>query len=147
MVTIVNIKPDTWDLLRGQILMFSTHTHTKQLCEVMKSLKGGCLFTLYAVVCCLIAKPCPTLCNPMDCSTPGFTILPSLLEFTQTHVHWVSDAIQPSHPLSSPSPLAFNLYQHQGLFQWVNSSHQVTKVLKRQFQHQSFQWTFRTDFL
>ena len=70
-----------------------------------------------------------------------------LLESTQTHVHWVSDAIQPSHPLSSPSPPAFHLSQHQGLFQWVSSSHQVTEVLEFQLQHQSFQWIFRTDSL
>ena len=70
-----------------------------------------------------------------------------LLESTQTHVHWVSDAIQPSHPLSSPSPPAPNPYQHQGLLKWVSSSHEVTKVLEFQLQHQSFQWTPRTDFL
>ena len=64
---------------------------------------------------------------------------------TQTHAHWVSDAIQPSHPLLSPSPLALNLSQHQDLFQWVSSSHQVAKALEFQHQHQSFQWTLRTD--
>ena len=63
-----------------------------------------------------------------------------------THVHWVSDDIQPSHPLSTPSPASFNLSQHHGLFKWVSSSHQVAKVLKFQVQHQSFQWIFRTDF-
>ena len=89
----------------------------------------------------------PTLCNPMDCSTPGFSVHHQLPGFTQTHVHWVSDAIQPSHPLSSPSPPAFNLPQHQGLFQGVSSSHQVAKVFELQLQHQSFQWIFRTDFL
>ena len=68
-------------------------------------------------------------------------------EFTQTHGHWVSDAIRPSHPLSSPSPPAFNLSQHQGLFKWVSSSYQVAKALEFQLQHQSFQWLFRTDFL
>ena len=67
-------------------------------------------------------------------------------ELAQTHVHWVGEAIQPSRPLSSPSPPAFNLSQHQGLFRWVNSSHQVAKVLEFQLQHQSFQWIFRTDF-
>ena len=67
--------------------------------------------------------------------------------FTQTHVHWVIDAIQPSHPLSSPSPPAFNLSQHQGLFKWVSFSHQVAKILEFQLQHQSFQWIFITDFL
>ena len=82
----------------------------------------------------------------MDCNMPGLPVHYQLLEFTQTHVHWVSDAIQPSHPLLSPSPLAFNFSQHQGLFQSVSSSHQVAKILELQLQHQSFQWTFRTDF-
>ena len=66
-----------------------------------------------------VTQLCPTLCDPTDCSTPGLPVHRQLLEFTQTHVHWVGDAIQPSHPLSSPSPPAFNLSQHQGLFQWV----------------------------
>ena len=73
----------------------------------------------------------PTLCNPMNCSTPGLPVHHQLPEFTQTHVHWVSDAIQPSHPLLSPSP-APNPSQHQSLFQWVNSSHEVAKVLEFQ---------------
>ena len=90
---------------------------------------------------------CLTLCDPMDCSTPCFPVLHHLPELVQTHVHWVSDVIQPSHPLSSPSSPALNLSQHQGLFQWVSSSHQVAKVLELQFQHQSFQWIFRVDFL
>ena len=83
----------------------------------------------------------------MDGSTPGFPVFHYLLEFSQTHVHWVSDAIQLSHPLSSPSPPSFNLSLHQGLFQWVSSSHQVAKVLEFRLEHQSFQWTPRTDFL
>ena len=74
-----------------------------------------------------VAQLCPTLCNPMDCSTPGLPVHHQLPEFTQTHVHWVGDAIQPSHPLLSPSPPAFNLSQHQVLFQWVSSLHQVAK--------------------
>ena len=82
----------------------------------------------------------------MDCSTPGLPVHYQLPEFAQTHVHWVSDAIQPSHPLLSPSPPAFNLSQHQGLFKWVSSSHQVAKGLEFQLQHQSFQCIFRTDF-
>ena len=94
-----------------------------------------------------VAQLCLTLCHPMDCSRPGFPVHHWLLEHTQTHVHRVSDAIQPSHPLSSPFPPAFNLSQHQGLFQWVGSLHQVAKVLELQLQHQSFQWLFRTDFL
>ena len=83
----------------------------------------------------------------MDCSMPGLPVHYQLPELTQTHVHWVGDAIQPSHPLLSPSPPAFNLSQHQGLFQWVNSSHQVAKVLEFQLQHPFFQWIFRADFL
>ena len=85
--------------------------------------------------------------TPWTCSMPGLPVPHQLLEFTQTHVHWVSDAIQPPHPLSSPSPPAFSLSQHQGLFKWVSSSHQVAKVLEFQLQHQSFQWIFKTDFL
>ena len=87
------------------------------------------------------------LCKCMDSSTPGFPVFHYLPEFPQTHVLWVSDTIQPSHPLPSPSPTAFSLSQHQGLFQWVASSHQAAKMLQIQSQHQSFQWIFRTDFL
>ena len=94
-----------------------------------------------------VTQLCPTLCDPMNRSTPGLPVHHQLPEFTQTHVHWVCDAIQPSHPLSSPSPPAPNPSQHQGLFQWVSSSHQVAKVLEFQLQHQSFQWTPRTDLL
>ena len=94
-----------------------------------------------------VAQLCLTLCNPMDCSTSVFSVHHQLPELAQTHVHRVSDDIQPSHPLSSSSPPAFNLSQHQGLFQWVSSLHQVAKVLEFQLQHQSFQWIFRTDFL
>ena len=86
-----------------------------------------------------VAQLCSTLCNPVDCCTPGHPVHHQLLEFTQIHVHRVGDAIPPSHPLSSPSPPAFNLSQHQGLFKRVSSSHQVTKILELQFQHQSFQ--------
>ena len=92
-------------------------------------------------------QSCLTLCNPMACSMPGLLVHHQLPEPTQTHIHWVSDAIQPSHPLSSPSPPAFNLSQHQGLFQWVSSSHKMAKVLELHLQHQSFRWIFRTDFL
>ena len=93
-----------------------------------------------------LTQSCPTLCNPMNHSTPGFPVHHQLLEFTQTHVHRVSDAIQPSHPLSSPPP-APNPSQHQSLFQCVNSSHEVAKVLECHPQHQSFQWTPRTGLL
>ena len=93
-------------------------------------------------------QSCPTLCNPnpMDCSMPGFPVLHHLPEFAQANVHWVGDAIQPSHPLSSPTP-AFNLSHNQGLFKWVSSSQEVAKVLEFQHQHQSFQWILRTEFL
>ena len=94
-----------------------------------------------------VAQSCPTLCNLMDCSMPGFPVHHQLPGLAQTHVHQIGNATQSSHPLSSPSPSAFNLSQHQGLFKWVNSSHQVAKVLEFQLQHQSFQWIFRTDFL
>ena len=91
-----------------------------------------------------VAQSCPTLCDPMNHSTPGFPVHHQLPESTQTHVHQVDDAIQPSHPLLSLTPPALNLSQHQGLFQWVGSSQQV---LEFQLQHHSFQWIFRTDFL
>ena len=91
-----------------------------------------------------IARSCPTLCDPMDWSTSGFPVCHQLPHLAQTHVHWDGDASQPSHLLSSPSPPAFNLSQHQGLFQWVSSSHEVAKVLEFQLQHQSF-ISFRND--
>ena len=106
-------------------------------------LKSLCIIIQFSSV----AQSFPTLGNPMDCSTPGFPVHHQFLELAQTHVCQVEDAIQPSHPLSSPSPPTFILSQNQGLFKWVSSSHQVAKVLKFQLQHQSFQWTFRTDFL
>ena len=108
-------------------------------------------FTSWSSVCLLsvssVAQSCLTLCDPMDYSTPGLPDYHQLPEFTQTHVHWVGDAIQPSHPLSSPSPPAFSFSQHQGFFQWVNSLHQVAKLLEFQLQPQSFPWIFTTDFL
>ena len=94
-----------------------------------------------------VAQFCLTLCGPVDCSTPGFPVHHQLPELTQIHVHWIGDAIQPSHPLLSPSPLAFSLSQHRYLFQWVSSSHQMAKVLELQLQLQSFQRIFRTYFL
>ena len=93
-----------------------------------------------------VCQLCPTLCKPMDCSLPDFPVHHQLPGVTQTYVHWVSDAINTSH-LSSLSPPTFSLSKHQGLFQWVSSSHQVAKVMEFQLQHQAFQWIFRTDFL
>ena len=89
-------------------------------------------FTQYQkpwICCCSVTKSYPALCNPLGCSMPAFPVYHQLLQFAQTHVHWVGDMIQPSHPLSSPFP-AFNLAQYQGLFQWVGSSHQVASVLE-----------------
>ena len=94
-----------------------------------------------------VIQSCSTLCDPMVCSTPGLPVHYQLPEFTQTHVHWIGDAVQSSHPLLSPSPPVFNLSQHQGLFKWVSSSHLMAKGLEFQLQHQCFQWIFRTDFL
>ena len=94
-----------------------------------------------------VAQSCPTLFDPMNRSTPGLPVHHQLPEFTQTHIHGVGDAIQPSHPLSSPSPPAPNPSQHQSLFQGVNSSHEVAKILESQLQHHSFQRTPRTDLL
>ena len=114
------------------------------------SIHNFCLSANIALTVCFfhissVAQSCLTLWDPMNHSTPGLPVYHQLPEFTQTHVHRVSDAIQPSHPLSSLSPPAPNSSQHQNLFQWVNSSHEVAKVLE--FQHQSFQWTPRTDLL
>ena len=109
------------------------------------------LFNLYAefssVQFSSITQSCPTLCDPMNRSTPGIPVHHQLPEFTQTHIHRVSDAIQPSHPLLSPFPPDPDPSQHQSLFQWVNSSHEVAKVLEFQPQHQSLQWTPRTGLL
>ena len=91
-----------------------------------------------------VPPSCLTFYDLMDCSTPGFPVHHQFPELAQTHVHWVGDAIQPSHPQLFPSP-AFNFSQHQRLFQWVTSLHQLAKVLEFQLQHQSFQWIFGTD--
>ena len=125
---ISNVK--AW--LNPWILLFFSHTSTNQSLTLPVTTSNlppqmghfsPCL--LYSSV----AQSCLTLCNPMDHIMPGFPVHHQLPEFIQTHVHWVSDAIQPSHPLSSPSPSSLNLSQHQGLFQGVSSSHQVAKVL------------------
>ena len=119
-----------------------THTHKNKGIQTLKI-----VIKSHSVQFSSVAQSCLTLCNPMNRSTPGLPVHHQLPEFNQTHVHRVSDAIQPSHPLLSPSPPAPNPSQHQSLFQWISSSHQVAKVLEFQLQHQSFQWTFRTDFL
>ena len=95
--------------------------------------------------CCWVAQSCSTLCDPVDCITPAFLVLHHLPKLVQTHVHWVGDAIQPSHALPSPSPPVLNLSQYQGLFKWVSSLHHVAKVLDLQLQHLSFQWILGVD--
>ena len=95
----------------------------------------------------LVTQSCPTLCDTMNCSMLGLPVHHQLPELTQTHVHWIDDAIQPSYPLSFPCPPTFNHSQNQGLFKWINSSHQVAKGLEFQLQHQSFQWISRIDLL
>ena len=106
-------------------------------------------FTIFKVSCSCcypVAQSCLTLCDSMDCSTQGFPVLHYLLEFAYINAHWVSDAIQPSHPLPPTLVPALNLSQHQGVLKWIGSSHQLVKVLELQLQHQSFQWIFRVDF-
>ena len=144
-------RPETWvpSLDREDLLEEGTATHSSILAwrilwtEEPGRLQPIVLQTVRHSWSYLARMPC----DPMDCSTPGLPVLHHLTELAQTHVHWVCDAIQPSHPMSSPSPPAFNLFQHQGLFQWVSSSHQVAKVLELQLQPQSFKWIFGTDLL
>ena len=94
-------------------------------------------YLLWSCCCCSVTQSCPTLCDPMDCSMPGLPVPHHLPKFAQVHVHCFSDAIQPSHPLTPSSSSALNLSQHQGLFQWVSSAHQMTKILDFKLQHQS----------
>ena len=103
-----------------------------------------CIY-IYGYGCCSVAKSSLILCDPMNCPMPVFPVLRYLPEFAETCIHWVSDAIRPSHSLSPPSPLALNISQHQGVFHGVSSLHQLAKGLE--LQHQSFQWIFRVDFL
>ena len=133
-----------------------THTHTHHRVCHFNHLKWqfSCINYIHNVVNLFssvqfssVAQSCLTFFDPMNRSMPGLPVHHQLPEFTQTHVHRVGDAIQPSHPLSAPSPPAPNPSQHQGLFQWVISLHEVAKVLEFQLQHQSFQWTPSIDLL
>ena len=101
---------------------------------------------LLCCCCCSVTQSCLSLCDPMDCSTPGFPVPHHLPKFAQVHVHCISDGFQTSYPVMPSSPSAFNLSKHQGLFQWVSSLHQMTKILEFKLQHQSFQQVFRVDF-
>ena len=122
------------------LILFPTQTKKKKTTD-------GELLGLHYSQFSSVTQSCPTLCDPMDCSIPGFPVHHQHPELSQIQVHWVGDANQLSHPLSTPSLSAFNLSQHQDLFKWVSFSHQVIKELELQFQYQSFQWVFRTDFL
>ena len=123
-----------WNFL-GKNTGVGCHFLLQLICNNL--LQNTLTYTLWCmcVCCCSVVKSCPTLCDSMWLhSTPGLPIPHYLLELAQVHVHWISDAFQPSHPLLSSSPFAFNLSQHQALFQWVNSSHQVARVLELQYQ-------------
>ena len=121
----------------GASVLFLDVGFTLSLWKFFKSYVKICACFCMWVCCCWVAQSRPAFCNPMDYSTPGFPVLHRFLAFAPTYVHWVNDAIQPPHPLLPSSPFAFSLSQHQGLFQWVSSLHQVAKVLE--LQHQSFQ--------
>ena len=138
-----NVFPICSEWIKGNYVILLA-TYIFKICVIIYNCEGQ---ASYKLIFSSVTQSCPTFCNPMDCSTPVFPVHHQLPELTQTHVHWVNDAIQQSHPLSSPSPPAFNLSQHLGLFQCVSSSHQVAKLLEFQLQHQSFQWIFRADFL
>ena len=150
-------RQDYWSALPCPSPGDLPHSGIKLASPVSPALTGGFFTTrtiwkpfLHSCCCCCcysVYQSCPTLCNPMDCSLPGFSVHHHLPEFAQIHVHWVGDAMQPYHLLSSPSSHAFNLSQHQGLLQWVGSSHEVGKILELQLQHQFFQWIFRVDCL
>ena len=127
--------------LHTQVITVSSENNSKK--KSLKELNKTRFYFQFSS----ITQLCLTLCDPMNHTMPGLPVHHQLSESTQTHVHWVGNAIQPSHPLSSPSPPALSLDQHQSLFKWDSSLHQVAKVLEFQLQHQSFQWTLRTDLL
>ena len=151
----------TYMNVHGSFIHHSPKLRTTQISQKKKKKRMNYWYTLQpgwilnvllsersqAICCHSAAQSCLTLCDRTDCSMPGFPVLHYCPEFAQTHVPWVSDAIQPSHLLSFLYPPAFNFSQHQGLFQWVSSLHEVAKALELQLQHQSFQRIFRTDFL
>ena len=142
------IEKDTCTPMFATALFTIARTWKQPRCQQMNEwMNTEIVVHIHNIQFSLVAQLCLTHCNPINCSTPGLPVHHQLQEFTETHVHRVSDAIQPSHPLSSPSPPALNPSQHQGLFQWLNYLHEVAKVLEFQLQHQSFQRTPRTDLL
>ena len=146
-ISLINSEVEHFSHTGGHLYVLLREMSVQVLGWILKSGLFLWLVLFLLVQFSSVAQLCPTLCNPMDCSMPGLPVHHPLQEFTQTHVHRVGDAIQPSHPLLAPSPPTFHLSQHQGLFQWVSSLYQVAKVLEFQLQHQSFQWIFRNDFL
>ena len=146
-LTIWTLVSKLMSLLFNMLSMFLIAFLPRNKCPLI-----SCLQSLSAVILehqsdSSVAQSCLTLWDRMDCSAPGFPVHHQLLKPTHTHVHHIGIAIQVSHPLPSPSPPTFNLSQHQGLFQWVGSSHQVAKILQFQLQDRSFHWEFRNDFL
>ena len=127
-----------------KIFCFNLHSHSKWETTCKQPFVTEILYTLSSV---RSAQSCPTLCDPMNRSTPGLPVHHHLPEFTHTHAHRVRDVIQPSHPGSSPSPPAPNPFQHQSLFQWVNTSYEMSKVLEFQLKHHSLQRNPRADLL
>ena len=117
----------------GSSVLFYINNNGMELIWWFPNVLPSLLFSSVQLRLSCVWLSCVWLCNPMDCSTPSFPVHHQLLELAQTHVHWVGDAIQPSHSLSSPSPPAFNLFQHQGLFQWVSPSYQVAKYWSYSF--------------
>ena len=141
-----------WTARRSNQSILKEFSPDYSLEGLMLKLKFQCLRVAWkymhaAPAAARLLQSCPTLCDPMDCSMPGFPVHHQLQEFSETHVRQVSDAIQPFHPLSFPSPLALNFSQHQDHLQWLSFSYQVAKVLELQLHHQSFQWMFVIDFL
>ena len=144
--TVVHVMPQLWTTVKSFSLWEGWHQLVFTWAWMPLHLNSAITF-YHSVQFSPIAQSCLTVCDPVNRSTPGLPVHHQLPESTQTHVHRNGDAIQPSHPLSSPSPPALSLSQHQGLFRWVSSPHQVAKVLEFQLQRQSFQWTPRTDLL
>ena len=141
-----SVEMDLWYLLYSDTVLLRTSVNLLGKIEYFLFLSyiRPILPFLNFLCCCSVTKLCPTLCDPMDCSMPGFPVLHHLPECAQTHAHWVGGAIQPLHLLLPPSPPAFSLSQHQGLFQWVGSLCQVAKILELQY---SGLISFRIDWL
>ena len=139
-----NIEKSNWfiskqNLQLANILSFCIFMENHCILHYVSSSNTEILIFVYLQF-SSVTQLCPVLCEPMDCSTLGFSVHHQLPEIAQTHVHWVSDDIQQPHPLLSPAPPAFNISQHQSIFQRGSSLHQVARLLKFQLQHQSFQW-------